>query len=101
MRQFDICALKRRNGAVTHVVVLQHDEFSDADTVLVAPLPGPVSADPRLRLHPRLSFRGGDQCIVVERMAAIDRRHLGPIEGTAADHANAIKRAIDLTFFGY
>ena len=38
---------------------------------------------------------------MVERLAAINRKELGPVVGTAADNAEAIKRAIDIAFYGF
>lgn len=83
------------------VVVLQHDELSDVGAVLVAPLMSGVVEEKRPRLHPSIEVSGATAVVMVERMAAINRRELGEPIGSAAERANAIKRALDIALYGF
>ena len=101
IRQFDICELRRTRGGMRLVVVLQHDELSDVATVLVAPLVEGLAPENRPRLHPVAEFGGRRYHLMVERLAAIERKALGPVVGSCKDVSDAIKRAIDIAFLGF
>jgi hypothetical protein len=103
MAQFDI---HRYAGVartkVRHLVVLNHD-FIDLDGMkVVAPCyrsddyPPPIS-----RLNFEVDIEGVPHIIVMQELAGVGSRTLGPVTGSAAPLADAIKRALDLLFDGF
>jgi mRNA-degrading endonuclease toxin of MazEF toxin-antitoxin module len=98
--QFDMCRLKRPRGGGL-VIVLQHDELSGLRTVIVAPIESKLPAEKQARLHPAISVGFVRGYIFVERMAAIDRSAIDEVVGNVSDQEWAIKRAIDIVFFGF
>ena len=85
----------------TFVVVLQHDELDKLATVIVAPLMASLPAEAHPRLHPQIDVGSRRAFLFVERMSAVQRRTLGTVVGSAGEQAWAIKRALDVTFFGF
>lgn len=82
-------------------MVLQHDVLNDVGTVLVAPLVLGRVEEKRRRLHPVIQLEHQNLSLFVERLAAVDRGEIGVVVGTAAANADAIKRAIDIAFYGF
>ena len=103
IRQFDVCRLRKAkaNDPATLVVVLQHDELADVATINVAPLIVGLPEEKRPRLHPWNDLPDGRAMLAVERMAGVDRRELAEPIGTAVKHANEIKHALDIAFYGF
>ncbi len=96
MRQFDVCQLAR--GEV--VVILQHDLLDELKTVVVAPLMEPARFPVASRLRPQTSWDREIRVIAVERLAAVERRALGPPLGSLEAHRAAIIAAIDILVTG-
>jgi toxin CcdB len=82
------------------VLVLQHDRISSVATVVVAPLTetNPVLASSQL--HPSVAVAGRRFSLVTEELAAVHRRSLGRVVGSAESLRYAIVAAIDLCFTG-
>ena len=101
--QYDICELAVRSatGGKTLVVVLQHNELHPVDTVVVAPLLKDLPPERRFRLHPEITWDGEQRFVFIERMAAIERREIKSVVGSAATSSWQIGRAIDVVFFGF
>ncbi len=102
MQQFDIV---ENNNQITRprypfAIVLQHERVSSAITVIVAPLAVAVSALGATRLHPAIAVSGRKYLLVTEELAAVNRRSLGRIVGSAESFHYAIIAAIDLCFTG-
>lgn len=97
MQALTVHALK---GTTRRVVVLQHPGLDTGASVLVAPL-FRASDLPELQGEtPRVSLDGEDYLIAVQLLAAIQRKDLGPVERTLAQHEYAIAKAINRLFFG-
>jgi toxin CcdB len=97
MQALTVHALK---GTTRRVVVLQHPGLDTGASVLVAPL-FRASDLPELQgVTPRVSLDGEDYLIAVQLLAAIQRKDLGPVERTLAQHEYAIANAINRLFFG-
>lgn len=69
--------------------------------MIVAPLHVQVADEKSPRLHPLVQVGETTYFLMVERLAAVDRKELGKVVGTARECEEAIKRAIDLSFFGF
>jgi mRNA-degrading endonuclease toxin of MazEF toxin-antitoxin module len=81
-------------------VVLQHDRVSTFSALVVAPL---TAASPVLlgtRLHPMVDLSGRQFVVLVEELAAVARRTLGRVVGSAEPNRYAIVAALDLLFTG-
>ncbi len=100
MHQFDICTLRKPRSQSTYVVVLQHAALDDLRTVLAAPLQKSTITEPRPRLRPSIWLGDTAFSLAVDKLAVIDRSERGYIVGSAAGSADAIKRAVDVAFFG-
>ncbi len=100
IRQFDICPLRRRRGAATHVVVLQHDILDDLRTLLVAPLRPVTASEPNPRLRPLITVAGMAHALAVDMLSVIDRRELDAAVASAETSKVEIWRAIDMAFYG-
>ena len=97
MQALTVHALK---GTRRRVVVLQYPGLDTGASVLVAPL-FPASDLPELQgVTPRVSLDGEDYLIAVQLLAAVQRKDLGPVERTLAQHEYAIANAINRLFFG-
>lgn len=88
-------------GGTALVVVLQHDQLSDLETVVVAPLRTDLAVERLAHLHPDIVFDGVRHSLIVDQMAAVRREEIQSVVGSAADAAWGIKRAIDLVFIGF
>jgi hypothetical protein len=87
-------------GTKRRVVVLQYPGLDTGASILVAPL-FPASDLPELQgVTPRVDLDGEDHLIAVQLLAAVQRKDLGPVERTLAQHEYAIANAINRLFFG-
>ena len=87
-------------GTKRRVVVLQYPELDTGASILVAPL-FPASDVPELQgVTPRVDLDGEDHLIAVQLMAAVQRKDLGLVELTLAQHEYAVANAINRLFFG-
>jgi toxin CcdB len=82
------------------LLVLQHDRISSAATVIVAPLTPATPALASLQLHPSVSIGGRSFSLFTEELAAVQRRSLGSVVGSADSLRCAITAALDLCFTG-
>lgn len=82
------------------LVVLQHDRVSTAATVIVAPLTEAKPALASSQLHPLITVAGHRYSLMTEELAAVNRRSLGRVVGSAETQRFAIIAAIDLCFTG-
>jgi hypothetical protein len=97
MQALTVHALK---GTTRRVVVLQYPGLDTGASVLVAPL-FPASEVPDLQgVTPKSNLDGEDYLIAVQLLAAIQRKDLGPVERTLAQHEYAVANAINRLFFG-
>lgn len=98
MQQFDICRLRETGDQF--VVVLQDDLSDELTTRVVAPL----SDRPYRRLVTRLRLEvevgGNPYVLMLDRLAAIERRMLGSTVGSVKAEEYRIKSGLDLLFFG-
>ncbi len=87
-------------GTKRRVVVLQHPGLDIGASLLVAPL-YPAAGLPELPgITPRVDLDGEDHLIAVQLMAAVQRKDLGLVELTLAQHEYAVANAINRLFFG-
>lgn len=99
--QFDVVRfLAEPEDSITpYVVILQSDGAATRETVVVAPLrrPGLLAVDV---LHP--VWRLGDEpwLVLMDRLAAIYRRDLGDVIGSASAIEWRIKTALDRLLYG-
>jgi len=82
------------------LIVLQHDRVSTAATVIVAPLTESKPALASSKLHPSVTVRDRRYSLMTEELAAVNRRSLGQVIGSAESLRYAIIAAIDLCFTG-
>ena len=83
-----------------YVIVLQHDRVSSFAAIVVAPLVRATSVQGQTRLHPFVDVDGVKYVMFVEDLAAVPRRTLGRIVGSAETHRYEILAAIDMLFTG-
>ena len=100
MKQFDVYRLKQSRGDGL-VVILQHDTTENLETRIVAPLAQRSAIPPAERLRPIIEMDASEHVLVVDRIAAVERRSLGQRVGSVAAHRDEIISALDLLFTGY
>jgi toxin CcdB len=83
-----------------YLIVLQHDRVSSFSGVVAAPLVQTSPTFERTRLHPTVDVAGQTYVIFIEDLAAVPRRTLGRVVGTAEAKRYEIVAAIDLLFTG-
>ncbi|MBB5754991.1 CcdB family protein [Prosthecomicrobium pneumaticum] len=98
MRQFDVCRLRRDDE--TLVVLLQHDVADGLDTRIVAPVSFLPYRDLVGAVRLAVDVAGRTGVVLVDRLAAIECRSLGPAVASIAHEQDRLKRAIDLLFLG-
>lgn len=100
--QFDI--IENRDATsrrfYPYLIVLQHKRAETVSTLVAAPVAPFSSQLSASRLHPEIAVRGQRYLILVEQLAAIQRRAVGRIVGSAADHHYEIIAALDMLFTG-
>jgi CcdB protein len=97
MRQFDVC--RGKSGVL--LLVLQHDAIEALDTRIVAPLIKNSGRKLIGRARLLVELEGTEYMLQLDRLAAIDARHLGPVVGSLGTRRDDIKNGIDLLFFGF
>jgi toxin CcdB len=103
MEQFDICPIQGsgRDGRQILAVILQHRFAKSLETCVVAPMV-PLEHLPRVeRLRPMTTIDGRDYVIAVDRLAAIERRTIGPAVGSVGSLRQDLIAAVDLLFTGF
>jgi len=106
MAQYDIHALGAPRNAprrfpATYVVDLQASLYAHLPTRLVAPLvPASVHGKPFERINPIIELDGRSYVLVIQQSVGLTTRDLGPVVGSAAGQADAIKDALDLLLLG-
>lgn len=100
MNQFDVYRLKQARGDGL-VVILQHDTTANLETRIVAPLAQQSAIPPAERLRPIIEVNGSEHVLVVDRIAAVQRRSLAQRVGSVAAYRDDIISALDLLFTGY
>lgn len=100
MRQFDVY---RNPSAAAHapfLVVLQSHYLEGVGSVVVAPA---VRDARRLMSEVEVPFEfdGEALAITVAELAAVDRSYLTQAVGSAAQHEDALRRALDRLFTGF
>jgi hypothetical protein len=102
VRQFDIIEninpITRRRYPFS--IVLQHDSVSVVATVIVAPVAQVQSGLSATRLHPPIVIEGRQYLIITEELAAVHRRTIGRVIGSAEAARYSIIAAIDICFTG-
>jgi toxin CcdB len=83
-----------------YLIVLQHDRVASFSGVVTAPLVRTSPTFERTRLHPTVIVAGQTYVIFIEDLAAVPRRTLGRVVGTAEAKRYEIIAAIDLLFTG-
>lgn len=103
MRQFDVCALRPRvvqSLPASLVVIMQDDALSVLTTRLVAPLLHGDTVIELPVLTPAFEVDGVAYRVGVQYVTAVSTRDLSRPVASLAEHAYALKRAIDRVFFG-
>ncbi|MEQ1578395.1 MAG: CcdB family protein [Hyphomicrobium sp.] len=96
MRQFHIARLKGRELAV----LLQHNLLDERETRVVAPLFVVSSIVPTHLLHPVIKIGRRNYLLATEKLAAIAKRNIGTVIGSAEEREYEIRRALNLVFCG-
>jgi CcdB protein len=97
MRQFDVC--RGKSGGL--LLVLQHDAVDALDTRIVAPLVKNEGRKMIGRARLLVELEGNEYVLQLDRLAAIDARHLGLVVASLVSRQDEIKNGIDLLFFGF
>jgi hypothetical protein len=102
VQQFDIVENNNLTARSRYpfLLVLQHSRVASAATIIVAPLTAPNSSLASSQLHPLLHVAGSGYLLITEELAAVHRRLLGRIVGSAESQRYAIVAAVDLCFTG-
>lgn len=102
MRQFDVVenANARTAGRIPFLVVLQSHHLSSLDTVFLAPV---IRDTKRLltELDVEIEVGGERLALSVPEAAGIPRETVGRVVGSAAQHEDAIRRAIERLLSGF
>jgi hypothetical protein len=101
--QYDIVENRNLAGRSLYpfLLILQSDQAATTDSVIVAPLVhSSVSPKSRERLHLTIDVDGHSHVAIIEDLAAVSRRQLGRIVGSASDSRYEITRALDMLFTG-
>jgi toxin CcdB len=102
MQQFDIVENLNpvTRGRFPFAVVLQHDRVSTFSALVVAPLSAATPGLIGTKLHPTLDVSGRQFVVLMEELAAVARRTLGRVVGSAEPNRYNIVAALDLLFTG-
>lgn len=99
MAQFDVYAgVGRTKG---YVVELQSDLLERLAVRVVAPMVPSDKAMIISGLTPLIRFKGADYLLLTYQMASIPIRELQRPVGSLSADQDAIKRALDILFFGF
>jgi toxin CcdB len=102
MQQFDVVENLNpiSRSRYPFALLLQHSRVSSTGTLVVAPLTVSNPALGRTRLHPAVSISGRPHVVLIEELAAVQRRLLGRVVVSAEPNRYAIIAALDLLFTG-
>lgn len=102
VQQFDIVENLNpvTRGRYPLVVILQHDRVSTFSALVVAPLTEASPALSATRLHPSIQIDSRNLVVIAEELAAVHRRTLGRVIGSAESNRYDIIAALDLLFTG-
>ena len=102
MAQFDVHASRGETARLApSIVTLQAGLLADLQTVVVAPLHLPKTlTHPIDGLHLAVAFKGKSYLLAIEQLISLPRAVLGRPTGSLLADQAAIKRSIDLLFFG-
>jgi toxin CcdB len=99
MARFDVFRASEGDGRLLDV---QADHLDGLPSRVVVPLLPVTPALPPLRdLNPVLRIGGQDLAMMTHYLAAVPKRALGPVVGSAADQRDSITRALDLLLTGF
>ena len=102
MRQFDVYRNPSSTAAAyaPYLIVLQSHYLEGVGSVVVAP-----AVRDALWLMSEIEvpfeFNGEVLAITVAELAAVDRAYLSQVVGSAAQHEDALRRALDRLFTGF
>ena len=101
-QQYDIVdnvnAVSRK--AYPFLIVLQHNRAETVSTLVTAPVAPWTALLATSRMHPEISINGERYVVLVEQLAAVPRRALGPAISTVKDNDYEITAALDMLFTG-
>ena len=102
MAQYDLYRPPRPTprGEVLFLLDLQSDLLAYFATRVVAPLMVEGSIERVARLHPVFEIDGVRAVMATDRLAAVQRRELGPAVGSLANKHSDIIAAIDVLWSG-
>jgi hypothetical protein len=83
------------------VVALQHEHFDDLATTAVAPLYKSSELAEITELGPTISLAGRRYPDTIDHPAAVPKRQLGRVVGSAEAQSFEIRRALDLLLSGF
>jgi hypothetical protein len=97
MQQFDIVENLNpiSRSRYPFALLLQHSRVSSTGTLDAAPLTASNTALVRTRLHPTVRINDRVHVVLVEELAAVQRRLLGRVVGSAELNRYAIIAALD------
>lgn len=96
MGQFDIHRFRSRTTGYSYLVNVQQDFLDPMETRFVIPAVLVTANDePLRRLNPILDIEGVQHYLRTQELAAVRRRLLGAVVGSAKPQASAITSAID------
>lgn len=100
--QFDVYPVRGEAARLApFVVVVQANVLASLKTVVVIPLQRPeMLPSPIEGLHVPVRFNDADLVVATEHLVSLPRAMLGTSVGSLASDEYAIKRAIDVLFFG-
>lgn len=103
MKRYDVCIATGPGvaGRKRLIVVLQHDNISDLDEVVVAPLYLTSQLSSVRHLRPKVRLDDQDYLIAVDRLGAMPRRQLGAPLANLEQLRYEITKALDLLFTGF
>lgn len=97
MAQFDVHRLSRGRLAID----CQSDLLNHLESRFVVPLvPGATAPRPARRLNPTFKIGGVEHVMLTQFSSAIDRRELGEVVTSLADHSFEITGALDVLISG-
>lgn len=100
MRRLEIWRYTESKASSPYVLILQNDDLLELPTVIVAPLAPGKTVSEFNTLNPQMTVDNEDYYLLVERLAAVERKYLTDRIGTAQDLDYKLGVALDRLFFG-
>lgn len=101
-RQFQVARFDLHRGEQAWLVDMQSELTARLTTSIAVPLLPVAGAPLHLgELNPVFAVDGAPHMLVVQMLAAIPRRELGPAQGSLAHEGDAITRALAPLFTGF